>query len=225
VACWSGLGVMLDGGKTKALGTASRRGRRLPGDALIELEVGLGLAEEVPVRHRPGSILPGGRTAGGRDRRRTRRLTDVGKNLLDGRGLGDEGDDAHVRAAVGTDQRQRLEQRLCQEFEIPYQRDVFRYYRSDSASAVEAGADLRTALATFGVDGSHGWERIHWHALESLARLVTVYMQGLHDTIPTTKRSTATQSGSRFGAPTTPSTVSHSRSLAPSRIKASSSSL
>ena len=66
---------------------------------------------------------------------------------------------------------------LCQEFKIPYQRDVFRYYRSDSASAVEAGADLRTALATFGVDGSHGWERIHWNALESLARLVTVYMQ------------------------------------------------
>lgn len=66
---------------------------------------------------------------------------------------------------------------LCQEFQIPYQRDIFRYYRSDSASAVEAGADLRTALATFGVDGSHGWERIHWNALESLARLVVVYMQ------------------------------------------------
>ena len=66
---------------------------------------------------------------------------------------------------------------LCQEFQIPYQRDVFRYYRSDSAAAVEAGADLRTALATFGIDGSHGWERIHWNALESLARLVTVYMQ------------------------------------------------
>ena len=33
-ACWSGLGVMPDGGKTKALGTASRRRRRLPGDTL-----------------------------------------------------------------------------------------------------------------------------------------------------------------------------------------------
>ncbi len=54
---------------------------------------------------------------------------------------------------------------------------MFRYYRSDSASAVEAGNDLRTALATFGIDASHGWERIHWHALESLARLVAVYMQ------------------------------------------------
>ena len=66
---------------------------------------------------------------------------------------------------------------LCQEFEIPHQRDVFRYYRSDSAAAVEAGNDLRTALATFGIDASHGWERIHWNALESLAQLVGLYMQ------------------------------------------------
>jgi peptidase M42 family hydrolase len=66
---------------------------------------------------------------------------------------------------------------LCQEFEIPHQRDIFRYYRSDSAAAVEAGNDLRTALATFGVDASHGWERIHWSALESLAQLVALYMQ------------------------------------------------
>ena len=66
---------------------------------------------------------------------------------------------------------------ICQEFEIPHQRDVFRYYRSDSASAVEAGNDLRTALVAFGVDGSHGWERIHWNALESLAQLVSLYMQ------------------------------------------------
>ena len=66
---------------------------------------------------------------------------------------------------------------LCQEFEIPHQRDIFRYYRCDSAAAVEAGNDLRTALATFGVDASHGWERIHWNALDSLAQLVALYMQ------------------------------------------------
>jgi putative aminopeptidase FrvX len=42
---------------------------------------------------------------------------------------------------------------------------------------VEAGNDLRTALATFGIDASHGWERIHWNALESLAQLVALYMQ------------------------------------------------
>jgi peptidase M42 family hydrolase len=64
---------------------------------------------------------------------------------------------------------------LCTENEIIYQKDVFRHYRSDVASAVEAGFDVRTALICFGVDGSHGWERIHIHALRSLAELVTTY--------------------------------------------------
>ena len=63
--------------------------RRLPGDALIEREVGRGRLEEVPVRHRLGCLVPGGRSACGRDRGWTRRLTDVGQNLLDRRGLGD----------------------------------------------------------------------------------------------------------------------------------------
>ncbi|MET0314349.1 MAG: osmoprotectant NAGGN system M42 family peptidase [Hansschlegelia sp.] len=66
--------------------------------------------------------------------------------------------------------------RLCRENDIRHQRDVFRYYRSDSASAIEAGADVRTALATFGVDASHGYERIHMHALRSLAELMTAYV-------------------------------------------------
>jgi len=66
--------------------------------------------------------------------------------------------------------------RLCERHEIPFQRDVFRHYRSDSASAVDAGNDLRTALACFGVDASHGWERTHTHALQSLAELLALYM-------------------------------------------------
>ncbi|GGE30570.1 peptidase M42 [Agaricicola taiwanensis] len=65
--------------------------------------------------------------------------------------------------------------RLCREHDIRFQRDVFRYYRSDSASAIEAGHDVRTALITFGVDSSHGYERIHLHALRSVAELVTAY--------------------------------------------------
>jgi peptidase M42 family hydrolase len=65
---------------------------------------------------------------------------------------------------------------LCQENEIRYQKDIFKFYRSDSASAVEAGADVRTALITFGVDASHGYERIHTHALRSLAELITAYV-------------------------------------------------
>jgi peptidase M42 family hydrolase len=66
---------------------------------------------------------------------------------------------------------------LCTENDIRYEKDIFRYYRSDSASAVEAGADVRTALITFGVDASHGYERIHMHALRSLAELITAYAE------------------------------------------------
>lgn len=65
--------------------------------------------------------------------------------------------------------------RLCQMNDIRMRKDIFRYYRSDSASAIEAGADVRTALVTFGVDASHGYERIHMHALRSLSELLTAY--------------------------------------------------
>ncbi|MBN9671085.1 osmoprotectant NAGGN system M42 family peptidase [Roseibium aggregatum] len=64
---------------------------------------------------------------------------------------------------------------LCRDNDIKYQKDVFRYYRSDAATAIEAGADVRTALITFGIDASHGYERIHMHALRSLAELATGY--------------------------------------------------
>ncbi len=88
---------------------------------------------------------------------------------------------------------------LCQEFGIRHQRDVFRYYRSDSAAAVEAGNDLRTALVTFGVDASHGYERIHWDALESLVQLLAVYMQS-----PPVYARDRTEMGPRLGFPTQP---------------------
>ncbi|GAB2183149.1 osmoprotectant NAGGN system M42 family peptidase [Roseibium sp. LAB1] len=64
---------------------------------------------------------------------------------------------------------------LCRDNDIKFQKDVFRFYRSDAATAIEAGADVRTALITFGVDASHGYERIHMHALRSLAELATGY--------------------------------------------------
>lgn len=67
--------------------------------------------------------------------------------------------------------------RLCREHGIPHQRDVFRYYRCDAASAIEAGNDIRTALLCFGVDASHGWERTHKDSLHALAELLTLYMQ------------------------------------------------
>ena len=40
---------------------------------------------------------------------------------------------------------------LCRQHEIDVNKDVFRFYRSDSASAIEAGNDTRTALVCFGV--------------------------------------------------------------------------
>lgn len=66
---------------------------------------------------------------------------------------------------------------LCRTYEIQHQRDVFRHYRCDSASAVEAGNDTRTALICFGLDASHGYERTHLNALRSLAELTGLYLQ------------------------------------------------
>ncbi len=64
---------------------------------------------------------------------------------------------------------------LCQANEIPYARDIFRYYHCDSASALDAGNDIRTALCTFGVDGSHGYERTNLHSLTCVSQLLVAY--------------------------------------------------
>ncbi|TVR51806.1 MAG: osmoprotectant NAGGN system M42 family peptidase [Puniceicoccaceae bacterium] len=66
---------------------------------------------------------------------------------------------------------------LCEKHGIPHVRDIFRHYRCDSASAVEAGNDIRTALTAFGVDASHGYERTHLDALDAVGRLVVAYLQ------------------------------------------------
>lgn len=66
---------------------------------------------------------------------------------------------------------------LCRRHAIDMARDVFRHYRSDSASAIEAGSDTRTALVCFGVDGSHGFERTHMSSLLAVAELLSVYVQ------------------------------------------------
>lgn len=66
---------------------------------------------------------------------------------------------------------------ICAKFRIEHARDVFRYYRSDAASAVEAGNDIRTSLVCFALDASHGYERTHVDSLDALARLLCLYMQ------------------------------------------------
>ncbi|MCE2510110.1 MAG: osmoprotectant NAGGN system M42 family peptidase [Alphaproteobacteria bacterium] len=66
---------------------------------------------------------------------------------------------------------------LCKRYEIDHSRDVFRYYRSDAAAALEAGNDIRTALLCFALDASHGYERTHVDSLVALARLLSLYVQ------------------------------------------------
>jgi putative aminopeptidase FrvX len=67
--------------------------------------------------------------------------------------------------------------RLCEERGIEHSRDVFRHYRSDAAAAVEAGNDIRAALVCFGLDASHGYERVHMDSLIALATHLTLYMR------------------------------------------------
>lgn len=65
---------------------------------------------------------------------------------------------------------------LCEDKKIPHVRDIFRHYKSDAASALSAGNDIRTALICFGLDASHGYERTHIDSLESLTHLICEYM-------------------------------------------------
>jgi peptidase M42 family hydrolase len=67
--------------------------------------------------------------------------------------------------------------RLCETHGIPHARDVFRYYRSDVAAALEAGAETRAALVAFGVDASHGAERTHVDSLVAVAGLLCAYLR------------------------------------------------
>ena len=66
---------------------------------------------------------------------------------------------------------------LAAEAEIPAQRDIYNFYRSDVASAIESGAEMRAALIGFGVDASHGHERTHLDGIRHVAELITVYLQ------------------------------------------------
>ena len=65
---------------------------------------------------------------------------------------------------------------LCKRDGLEFSRDIFNYYRSDAAAALEAGNDIRTALVCFGLDASHGYERIHMSSIETVARLIVAYL-------------------------------------------------
>lgn len=68
--------------------------------------------------------------------------------------------------------------KLCQENGLPYRRDVYRYYRSDAAPAVESGLETRTALIGFGVESSHGHERTQLIGISRIAELLVAYLRG-----------------------------------------------
>jgi peptidase M42 family hydrolase len=73
-----------------------------------------------------------------------------------------------------------LTRRLCRlgtDHGIEIHRDVFRYYRSDVAAALEAGAETRAALIGFGVDATHGHERTHLDSIVATAQLLSLYLQ------------------------------------------------
>ena len=73
-----------------------------------------------------------------------------------------------------------LTRRLCRlaaNAGISYARDIFKWYRSDVAAAIESGAGTRAALLAFGLDGSHGWERTELDSVDAVARLLTIWLQ------------------------------------------------
>lgn len=64
---------------------------------------------------------------------------------------------------------------LCDAGGIDHRRDVFHYYRSDVAAALESGSLSRAALIGAGIDASHGHERTHLDALVAVVRLLRAY--------------------------------------------------
>ncbi|WP_218566304.1 osmoprotectant NAGGN system M42 family peptidase [Vallicoccus soli] len=66
---------------------------------------------------------------------------------------------------------------LAREHHLPVRRDIYRFYRSDAAPAVESGLELRTALVGFGIDSSHGHERTHLDGVRAVAELLVLYLQ------------------------------------------------
>jgi peptidase M42 family hydrolase len=65
---------------------------------------------------------------------------------------------------------------ICTSTQIDYRTDVYRYYRSDTNSAVVAGNDLRHALIAFGAESTHGYERTHIDSLLAVTKLLAHYM-------------------------------------------------
>ncbi|MDH5772369.1 MAG: osmoprotectant NAGGN system M42 family peptidase [Rhodospirillaceae bacterium] len=73
---------------------------------------------------------------------------------------------------------------ICRRENLEFSRDVFNYYLSDGAGAQKAGHDLRVALMCFGLDASHGYERVHIKSLQTVAGLVLGYLLSEQLSVP-----------------------------------------
>lgn len=97
-------------------------------------------------------------------------------------GEGQSSDEFHATLCVkdsggpyhhGLSQRMRS---LADQYDIPYQVDIYPYYGSDGEAYWRAGGDVAVALIGPGVDASHSYERTHMDALVATARWIVAYL-------------------------------------------------
>ncbi|MBI5622992.1 MAG: M42 family metallopeptidase [Elusimicrobia bacterium] len=68
---------------------------------------------------------------------------------------------------------------LAKKNRVPYVVDVFPYYSSDAAMALQAGLDLRAGIIGPGVSASHGVERTHLKGMKAAAGLLEAYCEDI----------------------------------------------
>ncbi|MBI5884301.1 MAG: M42 family metallopeptidase [Elusimicrobia bacterium] len=68
---------------------------------------------------------------------------------------------------------------LAKKGRIPFAVDVFPFYSSDAAMALQAGLDLRAGIIGPGVSASHGVERTHLKGLKATADLLEAYCRDI----------------------------------------------
>lgn len=65
---------------------------------------------------------------------------------------------------------------LADQYEIPYNVDIYPFYHSDGEAFWSAGGDVALALIGPGVDASHNYERTHIEALLGTTRWLVAYL-------------------------------------------------
>jgi putative aminopeptidase FrvX len=66
--------------------------------------------------------------------------------------------------------------RLANQYEIPYEVDIYPYYGSDGEAFLFAGGDAAVCLIGPGVDASHSYERTHSDALLATTKWLVAYL-------------------------------------------------